>query len=253
MNTPLRRVLFVLALFGSGAAQAASDWPAPVQALVGKGAQVLGRFDAPGGLQGFAATYQGQGIALYLTADGQHVLMGHLYDAQGQDLSAAPLEQQVYKPLSEQMWQRLEASHWIADGRDDAARVVYVFSDPNCPYCNLFWQQTRPAVEAGKLQLRHVMVGIIRNDSPGKAAALLASQDPAKALHDHEAAGKGSTLKALGAIPPALEKQLADNVDLMTALGAQATPAIFYRNERGLLEQQQGAPQAEQLKAITGL
>jgi thiol:disulfide interchange protein DsbG len=44
----------------------------------------------------------------------------------------------------------------------------------------MFWEQARPWVKAGKVQLRHIMVGIIREDSPGKSAALLAAKDPQK-------------------------------------------------------------------------
>ncbi|WP_137311755.1 thiol:disulfide interchange protein DsbG, partial [Staphylococcus aureus] len=95
----------------------------------------LGSFDAPDGLRGYAAEYQNQGMALYLTPDGKHVLTGHLFDAQGKDLSREPLERLVYAPLAKEMWQKMEQSAWIADGRADAPRVVYLFSDPNCPYC----------------------------------------------------------------------------------------------------------------------
>jgi len=96
----------------------------------------------------------------------------------------------------------------IQDGDVKAPRIVYLFSDPNCPYCNMFWEQARPWVKAGKVQLRHIMVGIIREDSPGKSAALFAAKDPQKALEEHEAAGKGSKLQALAKIPADIEAKL---------------------------------------------
>src|SRR3546814_8987929 len=61
-----------------------------------------------------------------------------------------------------------------------------MFSDPNCPYCNMFWKQARPWVESGKVQLRHIMVGMLRADSAGKSAALLSAKDPRAALNEHE-------------------------------------------------------------------
>ena len=175
-----------LTLLNAGLATAAEELPAPIRMVQEKGARILGSFDAPDGLRGYAAEYQNQGMALYLTPDGKHVLTGHLFDAQGKDLSREPLERLVYAPLAKEMWQKMEQSAWIADGRADAPRVVYLFSDPNCPYCTMFWEQARPWVDAGKVQLRHIMVGIIREDSEAKSAALLASKDPQKALHDHE-------------------------------------------------------------------
>ena len=150
--------------------------PKAIEQLQAKGAEIKGTFDAPNGLKGYAAAYQNNGIALYLTPDGKHVLVGSLFDEQGKDLSAEPLEKLVYAPMSKAIWAKMEKSAWIADGRDDAPRKVYLFSDPNCPYCNMFWEQARPWVESGKVQLRHIMVGIIREDSPGKSAALLAAR-----------------------------------------------------------------------------
>ncbi|WP_449434141.1 thiol:disulfide interchange protein DsbG [Pseudomonas putida] len=230
----------------------AEELPKAIQQLQAKGAVIKGSFDAPNGLRGYAAQYQNNGIALYLTPDGKHVLVGSLFDEQGQDLSAEPLEKLVYAPMTKAVWGKMENTAWIADGKADAPRIVYLFSDPNCPYCNMFWQQARPWVESGKVQLRHIMVGIIRQDSPGKSAALLAAKDPAKALAQHEKAGKASTLKALETVPEAVQKKLEGNMALMEELGLAATPAIFYQDEQGNLQSQQGAPRPEMLGKILG-
>jgi len=230
----------------------AEELPQAIKQLQAKGAVIKGSFDAPNGLRGYAAEYQNNGIALYLTPDGKHVLVGSLFDEQGQDLSAEPLEKLVYAPMSKAIWAKMEKTAWIADGKPDAPRTVYLFSDPNCPYCNMFWQQARPWVESGKVQLRHIMVGIIREDSPGKSAALLAAKDPAKALQQHEKAGKASSLKALDNIPENVQKQLDSNLALMEELGLAATPAIFYLDEQGRLQSQQGAPRPETLGKILG-
>lgn len=228
------------------------QWPAAIETLQSKGVQIIDTFDAPAGLKGYAARFNGQGMTLYLAEDGQHVLVGNLLDAQGENLSQEPLERLVYEPMGKEMWQRLEQSHWIADGSDDAPRVVYMFSDPNCPYCNLFWKQARPWVESGAVQLRHVMVGMLMPDSAGKAARLLAADDPRDALHRHEQAGKASTLKAVSDIPAALQTKLDSNEALMGELGAAATPAIYYIDANGRLQEHKGAPRADALREIMG-
>jgi len=248
---PISCLLAGISLLASPAVQA-EELPAAIKAVEARGAEIVGRFDAPGGLEGFAARYNGQGMALYLTPDGEHVLIGSLLDAKGEDLTRGQLEKLVYEPLGKEMWARMAGSSWIADGRGDAPRIVYLFSDPNCPYCNMFWKQARPWVEAGKVQLRHIMVGMLRADSAGKSAALLSAKDPQAALDAHEAAGKASKLKALEQIPAALEKQLTDNLMLMSELGAQATPAIFYLDDNDRLQQHQGAPRPEALETILG-
>lgn len=230
----------------------ADTLPEAVRQIEAKGAKVVGSFDAPNGLKGYAAQFQNRGVAIYLTPDGKHALVGSLFDEQGQDLSEPPLEKLVYAPMAKAVWAKMEKTSWIADGKADAPRIVYLFSDPNCPYCNLFWEQARPWVESGKVQLRHIMVGIIREDSPAKSAALLASKDPQKALHDHESAGKASKLKALANIPADVQAKLNANQALMDELGLSATPAIFYLDDQQRLQQQQGAPRPEMLGQILG-
>jgi len=230
----------------------AEELPPAIKALEAKGAIIKGGFDAPGGLKGYAAQYQNQGMALYLTADGKHVLAGNLFDEKGEDLSQAPLQKLVYEPMTKAMWNQMQSSTWIADGSNTAPKVIYLFSDANCPYCNLFWEQARPWVKSGKVQLRHIMVGIIREDSAAKAAALLTDKNPELALEKHEAAGKGSSLKALSSIPKDIQTKLDANMKLMEDMGLSATPSIFYKDEDGNVQQQQGAPRPEALAKMMG-
>jgi thiol:disulfide interchange protein DsbG len=252
----LTRILSTLALAAitlqSPLLRAAEELPAPIKALQAKGAHIVSSFDAPGGLRGYAAEYNKQAIALYLTADGEHVLAGNLYDAKGQDLSRAPLEKLVYEPMSKEIWAKLEKTTWIADGSQTAPKIVYLFSDANCPYCNMFWEQARPWVKAGKVQLRHIMVGIIREDSAAKAAALLADKNPEVALTKHEAAGRSSTLKPLAKIPADIQAKLDGNMELMNQMGLSATPSIFYLDDKGQMQQIQGAPQGKALEEMLG-
>ncbi|KPU53924.1 thioredoxin family protein [Pseudomonas fluorescens] len=230
----------------------AEELPAPIKAIETRGATIVGEFTAPGGLRGYAARYNGQGLALYLTADGQHVLIGTLFDAQGEDLTGATLERLIYEPIAKEVLARLEKSTWIADGRKDAPRIVYMFDDPNCPYCNKFWHQARPWVESGKVQLRHIMVGLLSPDSAGKSAALLTDKQPEAALKQHEVAGGGSLLKSLETVPSNVQEQLDANLALMTELGSEATPTIVYRDSKGRLQMQKGLRPAQFMSELLG-
>ena len=86
----------------------------------------------------------------------------------------------------------------------------------------------------------------------GLCVALLAAKDPQQALHEHEKAGKASTLKPLTKIPADVQAKLDANMQLMTELDVAATPAIFYLDEQGNLQQQQGAPSPDKLVQILG-
>lgn len=49
-----------LTLLNAGLATAAEELPAPIRMVQEKGARILGSFDAPDGLRGYAAEYQNQ-------------------------------------------------------------------------------------------------------------------------------------------------------------------------------------------------
>jgi len=242
----------LLSLLGMALGAQAKDWPAPIKALEAKGVEVIGTFEAPGGLTGYAGIAQQQPLAIYLTADGKHAIIGSMIDAKGVDLSQEPLSRLVSKPMSEKIWKALEGSTWIADGVKNAPRVIYTFTDPNCPYCNKFWNEARPWVKAGKVQLRHVMVGILGPTSPGKAAALLSAQDPQTALTEHEQQHGSGGIKPLAQVSPKVRAQLDANQSLMQQLGFSATPTILYKDANGNLQNMQGAPSAEMLSKILG-
>jgi thiol:disulfide interchange protein DsbG len=249
MRLPRPLLPAALLLLGSAAPTLATDeWPAPVQALANQGLEIHAEFAAPGGLTGYAASVQGQELAIYLTPDGDHAVVGTLVDAQGNDLTEAALDEWVRAPQEAEVWERLENSYWIADGDAEAPRVLYTFTDANCPYCRQFWEQSRPWVEAGEVQLRHIMVGILRQDSPAKAATLLGAEDPAAALHAHS--GPGEEI-APSAQPREIEDRVYRNNQLFDELGLMATPTTVYYRE-GRLQRVAGLPDDVQLLEMMG-
>jgi len=150
----------------------------------------------------------------------------------------------------------LEHTRWIADGRDDAPRKVYVFMDANCTFCTKFWSDARPWVNSGKVQLRHVMVAVIAPTSAGKAATLMADKDPARRLSDYEKAHafgvarmvaggprhslQDPNLLPMEAVPPAIALMLERHEGMMRALGLTGTPGIVYRGLDGRIATRPG-------------
>lgn len=243
----LATALFAASLSGLALAE---NFPAPIEALRERGVEILDTFDAPSQLKGYAALYQGRPMAIYLTSDQQHAIIGRLLNAQADDLTAPIIDEKISRPQSEILWQKLESdTHWVAEGSKKAKTVVYVFTDPNCPYCKRLWENVQPWVKSGKVQIRHIPVGVLGESSQKKAAFILAAKDPLKALVDNES-GK----KAAGepAVADKQAQQLQDNITLMQQLGASGTPAILYRDDSGLLQLHPGAAQGEQLVEIFG-
>ncbi|WP_261397621.1 thiol:disulfide interchange protein DsbG [Halomonas sp. DP8Y7-3] len=226
----------------------AKDYPAPIEALEKEGLEVHGEFDAPGGLEGYAASHRGQPMTIFVTADGEHAIVGNLIDGEANNLSEEPLERLVQGPQDEAVWQELADSAWIADGDPDASRTVYVFTDPNCPYCTRLWQMTRPFVESGEVQLRHVMVGILDPASPRQAVTMLAADDPSAALAAHEG---GDPITPMRQLPRDLEQRLQSNHELFRGFGMVATPGMVYRHD-GKVEMTQGLPGQALFETIMG-
>jgi len=158
------------------------------------------------------------------------------------------LERQAAAPTT---WDDLGRSHWIADGRDDAPRKIYVFMDANCKYCTKFWSDARPWVDSGKVQLRHIMVAVIAPTSAGKAATLMTDRDPAKRLSSYERAHafgvvrmmaggprhalEDPNLQPMDSVPADIGRVLNEHERLMLSLDLRGTPGIVFRGLDGRL------------------
>jgi len=178
--------------------------------------------------------------------------------------ASAPALSQMPAPV---VWDELEHANWIADGRDDAPRKIYVFLDANCPYCTKFWSDARPWVDSGKVQLRHVMVAVISQSSAGKAATLMTDPDPAKRLAAYEQAHafgivrmmnggpkhslEDGKLEPLAQIPDPVRATLIAHERLLNRLRLKGTPGIVTRGANGAIVAQVGVP-PDQLSAVLG-
>jgi thiol:disulfide interchange protein DsbG len=147
--------------------------------------------------------------------------------------------------------QRLDRSHWIASGAKSSARVVYVFTDPNCPYCDDLWKAMKSA-RAPAVQIRYLLVAVINADSMGKDAAILESSDPAASLEKNERNFSHGGIAPKVTPQPATRETVSFNADLMAALKIYGTPGLVYLDERNELRVFSGMPDSEQLRMIVG-
>jgi thiol:disulfide interchange protein DsbG len=242
-------VLLTLALAACAQAQ---DYPAPVQALAAKGIAIKGTLPAPSGYRGFVGSYQGHAMPVYLLPDGKHTVVGTLFDEQGNDLTEGALQAAASSPLNEQTWAQLAKTRWIAEGAANPKRIVYVFTDTECPYCHKLWLATQPLLAKGDVQVRHILVAVIAPQSEGRAAAVLDAADPHAALKQHENAFGHSALAPEKSVPAATAKAIADNTALMDQLGISGTPATVYKDAEGKVRIANGMLPEQRLEAIFG-
>lgn len=252
-----QRVLFSfiaavpLILMPSGGQAENTNKPPVIEALENQGIIFKQEFDAGEGVRAFAGVVDDSPVAVYVLADG-NAIVGTRLNAKGQPIDQATLQSLVAKPISDQAWAELESATWVVDGKADAPRVIYTFTDANCPYCHLFWEAARPWVDAGKVQLRHLLVGIIKEDSPAKAAEILGASDRSAALRENEVKYDQGGITPAKSVPDDVQRTLDDNQMLMLSMGFRGTPGIIVRDDGGLIQKYNGMPQAGALAEVLG-
>lgn len=140
---------------------------------------------------------------------------------------------------------------WVAQGL--GRRIIYIFFDPNCPYCHRLYTDLRPLIKPYDLTLRWIPVGILTATSRGKAAAILDAKDPAKALDYNEVHYSMNTHSGGIAedIPsPKTLARLRVNAALLQRTGMSVVPTMVFRAKNGKAILVQGAPPPKDLKKI---
>lgn len=143
----------------------------------------------------------------------------------------------------------IETTSWVSEGK--GPHVVYVFFDPNCPYCHRLYVETRSYVKKGVLTIRWIPVGILMTTSHGKAAAILSAKNPLQAFYQNEdnyTMGNGGIEEDL--VEPAVEKKLKRNEALLARTRLGAVPLMLFYNKQGTPRLVQGAPPKKRLAAI---
>lgn len=225
--------------------------PAAIKLLLDEGAEVSAPFDVPDGLTGYAVRLGGRDMIAYVTGSGQYLLLSNMISADGVSLTERHLHAHALPAGDENLWKSLEASDWIGIGGDSPSRVIYTFTDARCPYCNALWRESKQYID-DDLQVRHILVAVLGENSWGQGAAILSAPDPAAALTDHEENYRAGGIAALGDVPAAVRGRLARNNELMRAVGVSGTPATFYWDEDGDIRMVAGMPAKEKVAEIFG-
>lgn len=152
---------------------------------------------------------------------------------------------------------QLGTAHTIEQGQ--GARVVFVFVDPNCPYCRALFRDLQPWVGRDGLAVRWVPVAVLAPSSLGKAAAIVQAADPFAALRATELHGLDSAVAAppalaVGEIRPATRAALAANAAALNAAGAYAAvPLMVFRNTDGVPQLEMALPRShDALRTLLG-
>ncbi len=135
-----------------------------------------------------------------------------------------------------------------------SGRIIYDFFDPNCPYCAKIYEREAPYIQAGKLTVRYVPVGVVAADSKSLAEDILQARNPQLRLaQDMQELERGITpIKLPGVTPTAATRsEIRYNNSLLTNLGLQGLPAIALVGPGGLVHLGIGLPPMGAFSSLT--
>lgn len=207
--------------------------PPALQTLQKNGADIQQSFIGPDGLTGWVVTYKGRTLVVYTTSSGNYVINGELVDKDGNNLTTQYTQRYVSPPDLAKLVATLQQDPTLVDEGDTKAPPLYVFADPNCIYCNRFWNDVRPFVVSGKVRIHWAMVSFLKQSSAGRATAILTAKDRLTALTLDES--KFDKANEEGGIPPVDPMPADVHGALMThgtelnAAGGQGTPLLVFR------------------------
>jgi thiol:disulfide interchange protein DsbG len=148
----------------------------------------------------------------------------------------------------------IDQATWIAEG--SGKHIVYIFFDPNCPYCHRLYERLRPLIGQLGLQLRWIPVAMLSDTSLGKAAAVLQAADPLKALRHNEDdfgfsdEGAGGAIVPAAVVSNATRLNLTVNLSLLQEQNLFAVPVVVFRAKDGEGFLFHGVPSAEALSKL---
>lgn len=228
---------------------ASSNPEAGPKALERLGIEVIKSFKESG-IQGHGILHQGQPLLAYEVPGTDKIIIGDMVSRHGVNLSQAHREDHVLPHIGSRAWPHLEASDYVIDQENTSGPILYTITDPNCPYCLKLWEVLSPFVDAGDIQVRHMIVGILGEDSLRKAAAILEAENSAEILHEYQTArSSGVEYKLPDPSQESIDRVLRNN-DLMRKAGASGTPASYTKYPNGHIEYISGAFDASRVNEL---
>jgi len=248
----IKAILLTACVSVSAAASAAENNITPAeQHLLSQGVKITQRFVSGSGMRAIVADSGTEKRLFYLTADGKHLVSGIVFDAQGNNVTNADMnkagvpsvvgaEKIMNAAQLRQLWDRAEQRSWIQDGK--SGKLIYVFFDPNCPYCHRLWATLRAGVQAGKVQVRWLPVALLKDTSEPLGAAIYANPDEGLGqMVNHQ-------LQPV-AVSNQVKRNMALNLLLLRDTGYTGVPVLmFKRGEK--VAALMGSPDEKELAAI---
>jgi thiol:disulfide interchange protein DsbG len=189
----------------------------------------------------------------YATPDGQRVIPGVLWDANGKDLTRDQLASvpgaiptvtiggdtgraAAVEPPS--LMRLAEAASYGAVGNRDAP-VLWMFIDPQCSVSVRAMQQLQPYVASGRIHLNVIPLSLLDYEDGGlstRSAIRLIEAPSGQMVQAWESGSRPDGSSADG------ERRLRGNMDVAAAIGLRGTPTFLWRKADGTEGRLDGLP-----------
>ncbi len=242
--------------------------PDPIQNLVNEGAQIrfLGKDH---GVEGWVAIKNGQEQYFYVLPNDGGFISGILFNSKGKivtidqvnrlrkqsggevldmlaediwgdvekkEVTKSKSKKYEFKTPSEQLYWDIENSNWVPIGRAGTP-MMYSFIDPQCPHCHKMMENLRKHIEAERVQVRLIPIGL-REETRAQAAFLLAAPSPEKIWWRYMDGDE----TALPAKRELNQQGVQRNLSIMQSWKLDATPFVVYRGKDGKVKMVRGNP-----------
>jgi thiol:disulfide interchange protein DsbG len=256
MQLTIKKIITMAILLSMPVIAQAADYPKVIQRIEKQGAKVEKRFPAASGMTGWVLSQGGQYSVVFTAQDGKTMVAGELFDENGRNLTEGYAAKYIPEPDYAAAFSDMENTAYITEGVNKNPKgVLYVFFDPNCPFCQLTWKALQPYEKAG-LQVRWVPVAYLGPTSLPKAIAIMAAADKTAAFRANELSiGHGNNPPAgfSAEDKPEIAAMLQKNGGLLQKFGLNGTPGIVWKGKSGKVNVKSGMPRLSEIPAITGL
>lgn len=221
--------------------------------LNGIGFKVMSDFSVEGmpAMRGFTVTYNGQGRVVYANAINGSLVVGDIVNAENVNLSLNHRDKYLEPAMSNLAYEAIKKdATWFKEGADSAPVKIYSFTDPNCPYCLQFWENTRELVSSGKIQVRQIPVGLFEH-SKEDAASILGSKNPSEKYDGHmEDRVNKIKSRVQGEYGEKELKILESNYKAFVDAGARGTPYSLVEMPDGTLHRINGSMPKDEIEDL---
>lgn len=243
-----------LVLGASGLALAATEATPPkaLKMLEVVGGKIVKSFPVGDGLTGWVVKTPQKDMILYSTATGKYLISGEIFSEEGQPMGKDFAEKYLPKPDLSKAIAKLPESSYVVEGKPGGKRVVYVFAEPNCGFCNKLWKDYTAEGVLGDVEIRNIPVAFLRKDSTTKAAKILSADNPTEAFNWNERHHGQPMPEDMGKADAEHIAKVQQNNALMREMGFRGTPAIVYQDDKGSWKILKGYPGKAAVEKIFG-